>query len=247
MKQTERVALITGAARGIGEAIASKLASKGCISIITDISDNGEATAARLRSEGLHVIFRQMNVADNENVAAVVKSIAKDYRHIDILINNAGIRPTRPFEQMTLADWQNVLHVNLDGAFNCCSAVLPIMKSNGWGRVVSISSLAAQQGSTGGHSHYAASKAGILGLTKSLAREYARFGITVNAVSPGWIDTEGWGGALDGRRDEYAAQVPVGRLGTGVDVAQSVAFLASDEAAYITGINLPINGGLYIS
>ena len=148
---------------------------------------------------------------------------------------------------MSLADWQKVLQVNLEGVFNLCSAVLPLMQANGWGRIVNLSSLAAQQGSTGGHSHYAASKAGVIGLTKSLAREYARFGITVNAVSPGWIDTQGWEGALDGKRDEFAAKVPVGRLGTPQDVAYCITFLASEEASYLTGINLPINGGLYIS
>ena len=247
MEINKKVALVTGAARGIGEAIAVKLAAEGCLAVITDISENGEATAARLRGQGLQVAFHRMNVADADDVAAGVQAITGDYGRIDILVNNAGIRPTKPFEQMTPTDWQTVLHVNLDGAFYCCSAVLPVMKAKGWGRVVSIASLAAQQGSTGGHTHYAASKAGVLGLTKSLAREYARYGITVNAVSPGWIDTEGWGGALDGKRDEYAEKVPVGRLGNGADVANAVAFLASEEAAYITGVNLPINGGLYIS
>ena len=247
MNDIQRIAIITGAARGIGEAVARRLAAANCTAVITDISDNGEATASKMREEGFQAVFRKMNVADFDNVSAVVKGIAEEFGRVDILVNNAGIRPTKPFEQMTLADWQNVLHINLDGAFNCCSAVLPLMKANHWGRIVSVSSLAAQQGSTGGHTHYAASKAGIIGLTKSLAREYARYGITVNAVSPGWIDTEGWGGALDGKRDEYADRVPVGRLGNGVDVANAVAFLASEEAAYITGINLPVNGGLYIS
>jgi 3-oxoacyl-[acyl-carrier protein] reductase len=247
MNEIQRVAIITGAARGIGEAVARRLAAAGCIAVITDISDNGEATAAKMREEGFKAAFRKMDVADFDNVHAVVKSIAEEYGRVDILVNNAGIRPTKPFEQMTPVEWQNVLHINLDGAFNCCSAVLPVMKTNLWGRIVSISSLAAQQGSTGGHTHYAASKAGIIGLTKSLAREYARYGITVNAVCPGWIDTEGWGGELEGKRDEFAAKVPVGRLGTGADVAQGIAFLASDEAEYITGVTLPINGGLYIS
>ena len=243
----ERIAIVTGAARGIGEAIARELAALGNVLIITDISDKGEESAARLRDEGLRIFFRKMDVSNYEDVKSVVEGIADEYGRIDILVNNAGIRPTMPFEQMALADWQNVLRVNLDGVFNCCSCVLPVMKSRHWGRIINISSLAAQQGSTGGHSHYAASKAGVLGLTKSLAREYARFGITVNAVSPGWIDTEGWGGALDGKRDEYAGKVPAGRLGTAGDVAHGVAFLASEGAEYITGINLPVNGGLYIS
>jgi NAD(P)-dependent dehydrogenase (short-subunit alcohol dehydrogenase family) len=195
----------------------------------------------------LRVYFEQLNVADAQSVKAAIEKVAAEFGRIDILINNAGIRPTQPFSQMTLSDWQKVLQVNLEGVFNLCSTVLPGMKENGWGRIVNLSSLAAQQGSTGGHSHYAASKAGVIGLTKSLAREYAAFGITVNAVSPGWIDTQGWGGALDGKRDEFAAKVPVGRLGTPQDVAYCIDFLASEEASYLTGVNLPINGGLYIS
>jgi len=247
MKQTEKVAIVTGAARGIGEAIAHELAARGCLVLITDLSDGGEGTAEGLRKEGLQVFFKKMDVSNHEAVKRVVEDAAGQYGHIDILVNNAGIRPTKPFEQMTPADWSLVLRVNLDGVFYCCSAVLPVMKTRKWGRVVNIASLAAQQGSTGGHSHYAASKAGVLGLSKSLAREYARYGITVNAVSPGWIDTEGWGGELEGKREKFAAKVPAGRLGTAADVAQGVAFLASDGAEYITGINLPINGGLYIS
>ncbi len=188
-----------------------------------------------------------MDVSDQENVNSAVKALQAEFGRIDILVNNAGIRPTKPFAEMTYADWQKVLKVNLDGAFFFCTAVLPLMKANGWGRVINISSLAAQQGSTGGHSHYAASKAGLVGLSKSLAREYAPFGITVNVIAPGWIDTEGWGGALDGKRDQYAAKVPARRLGTPRDVAAGAAFLASEEASYINGITLPVNGGLYIS
>jgi len=246
MEEIKRVAVVTGAARGIGAAAAQALASKGRIVVITDISANGEKTAREMREAGLQVYFEQLNVADAPNVKKTVEKVLAEFRRIDILVNNAGIRPTQPFSQMTLPDWQKVLQVNLEGVFNLCSAILPVMKENAWGRIINLSSLAAQQGSTGGHSHYAASKAGVIGLTKSLAREYAAFGITVNAVSPGWIDTEGWGGALDGKRDEFAAKVPVGRLGTPEDVAYCINFLASDEASYLTGINLPINGGLYI-
>jgi NAD(P)-dependent dehydrogenase (short-subunit alcohol dehydrogenase family) len=247
MEKNKRVAVVTGAARGIGAAVARVLALQNRIVVITDISANGEKTAREMREAGLQVHFEQLNVADAPNVKAIIKKVLAEFGRIDILVNNAGIRPTQPFSQMSLDDWQKVLQVNLEGIFNLCSAILPVMKENAWGRIINLSSLAAQQGSTGGHSHYAASKAGVIGLTKSLAREYAAFGITVNAVSPGWIDTEGWGGALDGKRDEFAAKVPVGRLGTPEDVAYCINFLASDEASYLTGINLPINGGLYIS
>ena len=121
------------------------------------------------------------------------------------------------------------------------------MVENGWGRIVNVSSLAAQRGSTGGHSHYAAAKAGMVGLSKSLARELGPHGVTVNVVAPGWIETAGWGGELDGRRDEFAACVPLRRLGQPEDVAHVVGFLASDKASYLTGVTIPINGGLFIS
>jgi len=247
MHLTNKVALVTGAARGIGEAIAREFALRQAAVIITDITESGEQTARELREAGLQAAFRQVDVTDPAQVCASAASVLDEFGHIDILVNNAGIRPTQPFDQMTLADWQAVLRVNLDGAFNFCSAMLPNMRSNRWGRVINISSLAAQQGSTGGHTHYSASKAALLGLTRSLAREYARFNITVNAIAPGWIDTEGWGGELEGKRQEYAAKVPLGRLGTPEDVAQAAAFLASEQAAYITGVTLPVNGGLYIS
>jgi len=247
MHLTDKVALVTGAARGIGKAIAREFALRQAAVIITDITESGEQTARELRDEGLQAAFRLVDVTDLAQVCAAAASVLDEFGHIDILVNNAGIRPTQPFDQMTLADWQAVLRVNLEGAFNFCSTVLPNMKSNRWGRVINISSLAAQQGSTGGHTHYSASKAALLGLTRSLAREYARFNITVNAIAPGWIDTEGWGGELEGKRQEYAAKVPLGRLGTPEDVAQAAAFLASEQAAYITGVTLPVNGGLYIS
>lgn len=242
-----KIAIVTGAARGIGKAIADKQASLKDIVIITDISESGEKTCSEIKSKGYEVYFEKIDVTDFQNVNDAVRKIFNKFGRIDILVNNAGIRPTKPFGQMEFKDWQRVLDVNLNGVFNFCSAVLPVMQKNKWGRIINISSLAAQQGSTGGHSHYSASKAAVIGLSKSLAREYARFGITVNAVAPGWIDTEGWEGELDGKREEYASKIPLGRLGSPEDVAKGVAFLASDDSEYITGITLPINGGLYIS
>jgi 3-oxoacyl-[acyl-carrier protein] reductase len=243
----KRIAIVTGAARGIGRAIAERLAQNSITVVITDISENGEAASQELRSKGYEVSFEKADVSNEQEVKDLISKITHEYGRIDILVNNAGIRPTRPFSQMEFKDWQRVLDINLNGAFYFCSAVVPVMQKNGWGRIINISSIAAQQGSTGGHSHYSASKAGLIGLSKSLAREYARFGITVNVIAPGWIDTEGWEGELDGRREEFAARVPIGRLGTPEDVARGAAFLASDDAEYITGITLPINGGIYIS
>ena len=247
MQLTDRVAIITGAGRGIGLAIATQLATLGATAVIADYAAYGEEAAASLIQAGLQASFVKVDVSQQQDVETMVQGVYERYGRVDILVNNAGIRPTRRLLEMTAADWDKVLAVNLNGTFYCCRAVAPPMAERRWGRIVSISSLAAQQGSTGGHSHYAASKAGIVGFSRSLARELAPSGVTVNVVSPGWIDTEGWEGQLDGHREEYAARVPLGRLGTPEDVAHAVAFLASEEAAYITGVVLPVNGGLYIS
>jgi len=247
MDKDKRVAIVTGAASGIGKAIAERLAEENHIVVIADLSDKGKDAATEINKNGDEALFVQVDAGEEESVRDCVKKAEAAYERIDVLVNNAGIRPTQPFREMDFEAWETVLRINLSSAFHFCSAVLPVMEKNKWGRIVSISSLAAQQGSTGGHSHYAASKAGIVGLSKSLAREYARSGITVNVVAPGWIDTPGWGGALDGKRAEYAGRVPVGRLGLGEDVANAVNFLVSDDASYITGVTLPVNGGLYIS
>lgn len=247
MPITGRVGIVTGAGRGIGLAIARQLATLGATVVIADYAAYGEEAAAALTRDGLRACFVRVDVSRQPEVDAMVQEVCSRYGSVDILVNNAGIRPTRRVLEMTAADWDKVLAVNLNGTFYCCRAVAPHMVERRWGRIVSISSLAAQQGSTGGHSHYAASKAGIVGFSRSLARELAPFGVTVNVVSPGWIDTEGWEGQLDGHREEYAARVPLGRLGTPEDVAHAVAFLASEEASYITGVVLPVNGGLYIS
>ena len=247
MELHDKVAIVTGAGRGIGKAIASLLAQQGAAVVMAEMAAYGAEAAAGLAASGADAIYLQVDVSDSESVAHMVEHTIEEYGTVDIVVNNAGVRPTRPFLEMSLSEWEQVLRVNLTGTFNCCAAVGPLMVERRWGRIVNISSLAAQRGSTGGHSHYAAAKAGITGFSKSLARELAPFGVTVNVVSPGWIDTEGWEGQLEGRRETYAAQVPVGRLGTPGDVAYAVAFLVSEQASYLTGITLPVNGGLFIS
>lgn len=247
MPLNKRVAMVTGAGRGIGLAIARELGLAGALVVLTDVVPYVEDAARDLASQGLKTSALPLDVSRLTEVEAAIRTISDRYGSLDILVNNAGIRPTRRVLEMSAVEWEKVLAVNLTGTFYCCQAAAPHMIERGWGRIVNLSSMAAQQGSTGGHSHYAAAKAGIVGFSRSLARELAPSGITVNVVSPGWIDTEGWEGQLDGHRDEYAARVPVGRLGSPEDVAHAVAFLASEEASYITGVVLPINGGLYIS
>jgi len=247
MELKDRVAVVTGSGRGIGRAIASHLAKNGAKVVVAELAGYGEEVAVELRASGAEATYLPVDVSDPESVRTMVEQISERWGRIDILVNNAGIRPTCPFLEMSLSDWERVLAVNLTGTFNCCVAIAPHMVERGWGRIVSISSLAAQRGSTGGHSHYAAAKAGIVGFSKSLARELAPHGITVNVVAPGWIDTQGWEGQLDGRRDEYTSRVPVGRLGQPDDVAFVVGFLVSEEASYLTGVTVPVNGGLFIS
>jgi len=246
MELQDRVAIVTGSGRGIGKAIAHELAQNGASVVVAELAEYGEQTAIELRASGAEAIYASVDVSDSESVRTMVKQVRDRYGRIDILVNNAGIRPTCPFLTMSRYDWERVLAVNLTGTFNCCAAIGPLMVERGWGRIVNISSLAAQRGSTGGHSHYAAAKAGVVGFSKSLARELAPHGVTVNVVTPGWIDTEGWEGQLDGRREEYASKVPLGRLGQPEDVAYAVAFLVSEQASYLTGITLPVNGGLFI-
>jgi len=246
MELQDRVAVVTGSGRGIGKAIASELAENGASVVIAEFAAYGEQTAAQLRASGADATYIPVDVSDSQSVRAMVAQARQQYGRIDILVNNAGIRPTRPFLEMGRSDWERVLAVNLTGTFNCCVSIAPLMVESGWGRIVNISSLAAQRGSTGGHSHYAAAKAGIVGFSKSLARELAPHAVTVNVVAPGWIDTLGWGGQLNGRREEYGSQVPLGRLGQPSDVAHVVAFLASERASYLTGITVPVNGGLFI-
>ena len=241
-----RVAVVTGAGRGIGKAIAEALAASGAAVVIAEVADYGEETAAAIRDSGADALYLRVDVSDRASVGNLVEATRDEYGSIDILVNNAGIRPTCPFLNMTPADWKRVLDVNLTGTFNCCKAVAPLMVEAGWGRIVNVSSLAAQRGSTGGHSHYAAAKAGIVGLSKSLARELAPHGVTVNVLAPGWIDTAGWGGELEGRRAEYETCVPLGRLGQPEDVAHVVRFLVSEQASYLTGVTVPVNGGLFI-
>jgi 3-oxoacyl-[acyl-carrier protein] reductase len=245
-----RVALITGASRGIGAAIALRLARDGFDLALNWVGEQSrdneaeaEAIAENARALDAESVCVEADVTDRDAVAAMVEDVAKGLGPVAALVNNAGITRDRTLRKLPPEDWDRVLEVNLTGAFNCCRAVADGMAERGWGRIISISSVVAQMGNFG-QANYAASKAGLLGLTKSLAREVARKGVTVNAVAPGFIATEMTAEIPKDVAEQIVAQIPVGSMGEPADVASAVAFLASDEARYITGHVLSVNGGL---
>jgi NAD(P)-dependent dehydrogenase (short-subunit alcohol dehydrogenase family) len=240
-----RTALVTGAARGLGRAIAAALATAGADLAVNDISaDALDPVADELRGQGARVCTVAGDVSDARDVERMVGQIHDALGPVSVLVNNAGLLRPTPFAQIPLAEWQAVLAVNLTGTFLCSQAVLPDMQRQAWGRIVNMSSTAGKNVSTVGGAHYTAAKAGVLGLTRHLAGEVAGDGITVNAVCPGLFDTDMVRATISAAEVErYAAGFPIPRLGRPEEVAGLVAFLASDEAAYITGASLDINGG----
>ncbi len=246
MSLTKKVALITGSAQGIGKAIAMTLAGEGADCVITDVNlDMAEKTAQEIRDLGRRAIAVRGNVADSEDVAGLVKRAIQEMGKIDILVNNAGITRDGLLMRMKDADWDLVLDINLKGAFLCTRAVArPMMKQRS-GRIINIASIVGAMGNAG-QANYTASKAGLIGLTKTAAREMASRGITCNAVAPGFIDTAMTQALSPDVKESLYAQIPMGRLGTSEDVARAVGFLASDGAAYITGQVIHVNGGMYM-
>jgi 3-oxoacyl-[acyl-carrier protein] reductase len=242
---TDRVALVTGASRGIGRTIALTMARLGAIVVPTDVlADDVRKVAAEIERTGGRATSATVNVTDPAAIEAAVAMTLERYERLDILVNNAGVARDNLLARMKREDWQFVLDVNLSGAFNCMQAVMrPMMKQRS-GRIISISSVVGQMGNKG-QANYAASKAGLIGLSKSLAREIAGRNITVNVVAPGLIDTDMTRVLPESVRNEWASKIPLGRLGTAEDVASAVCFLASDEAAYVTGQVLAVNGGMY--
>src|SRR5262245_1727075 len=239
-----RVALVTGASRGIGRAVASALAERGVTVVAAARGDHAVKVADEIRGGGRTAEAVTLDVTDEGAVAAVVADIVGRLGRLDILVNNAGITRDQLMLRMKREDWDAVLATNLTAAYTCSQAVLKPMLKQRSGRIVNITSVVGQAGNAG-QANYAASKAGLIGFTKALALEVASRNITVNAVAPGLIDTDMTRAVASGAQDEWAAKIPLKRLGTAEDVAGAVVFLASDEAAYITGHVLAVNGGMY--
>lgn len=245
MSLTGKIALVTGGSRGIGRAICLELARQGT-NVAVNYAGNSAAaqeTVAACEALGVQAIAIQANVADPQACQDMVKTVLDTFGHIDILVNNAGI--TRDGLLMTMKEdaWDQVLDTNLKGAFLTMKAVARTMMKQRYGRIVNLSSVVGLHGNAG-QVNYAASKAGVIGMTKSLAKELASRGVTVNAVAPGFIDTDMTAALPQAARDALLSTIPTQRLGAAEEVAQAVAFLASDQAAYITGQVLAVDGGM---
>jgi 3-oxoacyl-[acyl-carrier protein] reductase len=239
-----KCAVVTGAGRGIGKAIAGRLASLGAAVAIVDIDgETARTTAAEIASTGVTAVGYELDITDAEAVLDVFKKIVSDLGGLDILVNNAGLTRDNLLLRMTPDDWDLVMKVNLKGAFNCIRAAVRPMMSQRSGRIINISSVVGIVGNAG-QANYAASKAGLIALTKSVAREFGGRGITANAVAPGFIETPMTESLPEKVREDFASKIVLRRFGKPSDVANLVAFLASDEADYITGQTVNIDGGM---
>jgi len=238
-----RVALVTGSGRGIGKSIAGKLSEIGASVVINDVSDESAAAADEIQAAGRPALFVKANVSIAAEVNRMVNTIISNFGRIDILVNNAGISRDQLALMMTDEDWDAVLNVNLKGVFVCTRAVLKPMMKQRWGRIINISSIVGIVGNSG-QANYSAAKAGVIGLTKTVAREMASRQITVNAVAPGFIESEMTQKLPDKVKEDYNKRIPLGYFGSPRDVAEAVAFFASEEARYITGQVLGVDGGM---
>ena len=241
-----RVAFVTGASRGIGRAIALTLCRSGFdIVVASPEIEKNEEVAEEIRACSGEAMTLNLDVTSAESVKVGFAKALADKSRIDVLVNNAGITRDGLAMRMKQTDWDLVLKINLTGAFLCSQAVLPTMMKNRWGRIINIASVVGQAGSAG-QANYAASKAGLIGVTKTLAQEMASRNITVNAVAPGYIDTDMTKVLAEDVRAKILASVPLGRMGKPEDIAAAVKFLASEDAGYITGQVIAVNGGMYM-
>jgi 3-oxoacyl-[acyl-carrier protein] reductase len=242
----ERVAVITGASRGIGKSIALALAAQGATIVAVDMDQAAtETIVAELQAAGSKALAVVGNVTLSADVERMIDAAMEAFGRVDILVNNAGITRDGLLMRMKDEDWDAVLNVNLKGAFLCTRAAFKVMSKQRYGRIINIASVVGQMGNAG-QANYCASKAGLIGLTKSNAREMAKRSITVNAVAPGFIATAMTDALSDKVRAELTAQIPLERLGSADDIANAVVFLASESAGYITGHVLSVNGGMYM-
>ena len=242
----DKVAVVTGASRGIGKSVATALADAGAKIVVVDLGQEGvDAAVAELQSKGVEALGVVGNVTSVEGVDRVVEQSMARFGRVDILVNNAGITRDALLLRMKDEEWDAVLAVNLKGAFICSRAAAKVMSKQRSGRIINIASVVGQMGNAG-QANYCASKAGLIGLTKSNARELARRNVTVNAVAPGFIATDMTDALPEKVREELAAQIPLERLGSADDIANAVLFLASEHSAYITGQVIGVNGGMYM-
>ena len=242
MRLDGQVAIITGGAKGIGEGACKVFCEAGATVVIWDVI-NGQDTADRIASEGGNISYQKVDITKRDQIEAAVIDIMEKHGRIDILINNAGIIRDKSFLKMSDEEWDLVMDVNLKGTFNTCKVVVPIMREARYGRIINTSSINGLTGAFG-QTNYAVSKAGIIGFTKSLAKETGRYGITVNAVAPGFIKSD----MSDSMPDEVIkagiAMIPVGRIGTTEDIGNAYLYLASKEAGFVSAFTLSVNGGV---
>lgn len=238
-----KIALVTGASRGIGRAIAEDLVARGATVIGTATSENGaQAITDYLAGKGKGFV---LNVTENDSIEKFLADVRAEFGEIDILVNNAGITRDNLLMRMKDDEWQDIIDTNLSSVFRLSKAVMRAMMKKRYGRIITIGSVVGTMGNAG-QANYAAAKAGVIGFSKSLAREVASRGITVNVVAPGFIETDMTKALTDDQRAGILSQVPANRLGDAKEIASAVAFLASDEASYITGETLHVNGGMYM-
>jgi 3-oxoacyl-[acyl-carrier protein] reductase len=240
-----KVAIVTGASRGIGRAIALTLAGQGAVVVAAARGDNAADTVAAITSGGGRAEAASADVTDPASLEALVAGALERHGRIDVLVNNAGVARDQLMLRMKRDDWDQVIATNLTAAFTAVQAVLKPMIRQRSGRIISISSVVGQMGNAG-QANYAASKAGLIGFSKAVAREVASRGITVNVVTPGLVETDMTKAITDRAQGDWSSQIPLGRIGTPQDIAAAVCFLASDEASYITGHVLAVNGGMYM-
>jgi len=242
MRLKEKIALITGGANGIGLATTERFAKEGAKIILWDVSDKGNEVAQQLKKEGHEAIFKKVSVTNKDEVEKAVAEAHEHFGRIDILINNAGITRDRTLLKMSKEEWDDVIAVNLTGVFNCTQAVAPIMKEQMYGRIVSASSNVAIRGNFG-QTNYVATKSAIIGMTKVWAMELGRYNITVNCIAPGFITTAMTDLMPEKVRQESISSIPLGKWGVPGDIANGYLYLASDEASFVSGICLTIDGG----